>query len=196
MVNSLLILLAVAAYSIVHSWLASLRVKAGARRQLGPRTERIYRLAFNVFSGVTLLPVLALPTLLPDRHLYTIPMPWRLVTLALQGAAAAAAAVAILQTGALTFIGLGQLIQKHPAVTPRLVVTGLYRYVRHPIYAAGLVFIWLSPIMTMNLLALYLGFSVYLVVGALVEERKLLVEFGETYREYQRKTPMLFPRLF
>jgi len=55
------------------------------------------------------------------------------------------------------------------------------------------VFIWLTPVITLNLLALYIGLSIYLVVGAIVEERKLLVEFGQAYAEYRRRTPMLIP---
>jgi protein-S-isoprenylcysteine O-methyltransferase Ste14 len=67
--------------------------------------------------------------------------------------------------------------------------------VRHPIYTAGLLFIWLMPVMTWNLLALNLGLSVYIVAGAIFEERKLLMEFGPGYAEYKRKTPMLIPGL-
>jgi len=78
---------------------------------------------------------------------------------------------------------------------PRLVVRGLYRWVRHPLYTAGLVFLWFTPIMAVNLLALYVGFSLYLVIGAYFEERKLLREFGADYAEYQQRTPMLIPRL-
>ena len=72
---------------------------------------------------------------------------------------------------------------------------GLYRWVRHPLYTAGLMFIWLAPLMSVNLLALNLGFSLYIVVGAYIEERKLVAEFGPAYTAYQRETPMLVPGL-
>lgn len=62
--------------------------------------------------------------------------------------------------------------------------TGLCRWVRHPINTAGSVFIWLTPVMTANLLALNLGLIIYLVVGALYEERKLVRVFGEEYVRY------------
>jgi protein-S-isoprenylcysteine O-methyltransferase Ste14 len=35
--------------------------------------------------------------------------------------------------------------------------------------------------------------TIYLVVGAILEERKLVAEFGEAYREYQGKVPMFVP---
>jgi protein-S-isoprenylcysteine O-methyltransferase Ste14 len=76
-----------------------------------------------------------------------------------------------------------------------LVTDGFYRYVRHPLYTAGLVIIWLIPIMTWNLLALIIGLTAYIFFGIYFEERKLLQEFGESYREYRQHTPMLIPGL-
>ncbi|NOH03709.1 MAG: isoprenylcysteine carboxylmethyltransferase family protein [Chloroflexi bacterium] len=72
---------------------------------------------------------------------------------------------------------------------------GLYRLVRHPLYTFSLVFIWLTPVMSQNSLALYTGATLYLLIGAYFEERKLLRDFGEAYAEYKRKTPMLIPGL-
>jgi protein-S-isoprenylcysteine O-methyltransferase Ste14 len=76
-----------------------------------------------------------------------------------------------------------------------MVTGGLYRWVRHPLYTAGLAFIWLTPIMTSNLLALNIGLTLYLVVGAIYEERKLVREFSTEYINYQQRTPMLIPGL-
>jgi methanethiol S-methyltransferase len=71
----------------------------------------------------------------------------------------------------------------------------LYRWVRHPLYTAGLLFIWLTPVMTQNTLVVIIAASVYIVVGAFYEERKLEREFGAAYSEYKSKTPMLIPGL-
>jgi protein-S-isoprenylcysteine O-methyltransferase Ste14 len=188
-----IILFAVTLYGIVHSMLASTGAKALARRWLGAPADRSYRLAYNLFAGVSLLPVLALPILLPDRELYTIPTPWSLVALAIQGLALLALIVGLWQTGVWSFLGLEQLWRPDEDGEPRLVVRGLYRWVRHPLYTAGLVFIWFTPIMTVNLLALYTGLTLYLVIGAYFEERRLLRDYGEAYAEYQRRTPMLIP---
>jgi protein-S-isoprenylcysteine O-methyltransferase Ste14 len=188
----LLILLAVFAWGVFHSLTASLWAKAGARRLFGPLAGRGYRLAYNLVAGITLLPVFALGALLPDRELYAIPLPWSLLTLALQAAAAVALAAGLLQTGVWSFLGLRQLLREEDA-PPRLVVRGLYRWVRHPLYTAGLVLIWLSPVMTANLLALNTGLTIYIVVGAMFEERKLEAEFGGAYAAYKRSTPMLIP---
>ena len=49
--------------------------------------------------------------------------------------------------------------------------------------------------MTVNLLVLNLGLTIYLVVGAIYEERKLVREFGDLYVDYQKRVPMLIPGL-
>ena len=189
------ILLAVLAYGAIHSLLASLQAKAHARRWFGPAADRWFRLFFNLVATLTLLPILVLPVLLIDQELYRIPMPWLVLTLALQALAVVALLVSVKQTGARAFLGLRQLLLPEDTTPPRLVTGGLYRYVRHPIYTAGLLFIWLFPIMTWNLLALSLGITVYIIIGALFEERKLLREFGPQYAEYKARTPMLVPGL-
>jgi protein-S-isoprenylcysteine O-methyltransferase Ste14 len=190
-----IILITVLVYGLVHSLLASLKAKALARRWFGPSGARWFRLVYNLVASLTLLPVLALPVLLPDKVLYRIPLPWLSLTLALQAAAVLGALIGLRHTGAGEFLGLRQLQAPGEASPPRLVTRGLYRYVRHPLYTAGLVFIWLMPLMSCNLLALNIGLSLYIWIGALVEERKLLHEYGEAYAEYQRRTPMLIPGL-
>lgn len=189
-----LILLATGLYGLVHSLLASLAAKQRAQQVLGGLAERGYRLAYNLFAVLSFLPVLALAGFLTDQPLYAIPSPWRLLTLALQGLAGLALVIGLLQTGVWAFLGLKQLFAPPRRNQVKLQVGGLYRWVRHPLYTAGLVFIWLTPIMTLNLLALNLGLTLYLIIGAIYEECKLVQEFGEAYLAYQRVTPMLIPR--
>jgi len=191
-----IILLAVAIYGVVHSWLASLGVKAWARRRYGELAERLYRFAYNLFAVLTLLPVLALPALLPDRRLYSVPMPWALFLMGVQLLAVGALGAGLLQTGLWSFLGFKQLAgRREIGEDDQLVVRGLYRWVRHPLYTAGLAFLWATPVMTRNLLSLYVGLSVYLVIGAIYEERKLLATFGDAYVRYRERTPMLIPKL-
>jgi protein-S-isoprenylcysteine O-methyltransferase Ste14 len=76
-----------------------------------------------------------------------------------------------------------------------LVTDGWYAYVRHPLYLGTLILFWLVPEMTVNRLAIIAALSIYLVVGAYFEERKLLKDFGEAYAEYKAKTPMLIPKI-
>ena len=77
----LYILLAMVIYGAIHSLLATFKAKAHAKQLFGQAAERGYRLFFNIFAGISLIPILALPATLPDHHLYTIPMPWMILFL-------------------------------------------------------------------------------------------------------------------
>jgi len=190
-----IILFAVVLYGALHSWLASLGLKTRMRARFGERADRFYRLLYNLLALVTLLPVLVLPVALVDKEIYRIPFPWIVFTLAGQAAAVVILLAGILQTGVLNFLGICQFIHCEGEDEPRLVVSGLYRWVRHPLYTAGLLFIWLMPAMSWNLLALNIGITFYIFIGAMLEERKLLVEYGSEYEVYRQHTPMLIPGL-
>lgn len=180
-------------YGVIHSWLASLHLKAQARHIFGPSTDRWFRLAYNLIAFITLLPILVLPVLFVDKELYRIPFPWVLLTTAIQILAALAIFMGLRQTGILSFLGIRQLFSA--SRSPVFVTGGLYRWVRHPLYTAGLLIIWLMPVMTCNLLALNIGMTIYICLGALFEERKLAREFGDAYAQYRAHTPMLIPFL-
>ena len=192
--NIILLVLAVLAWGVVHSLTASLGAKEWARRNLGERSMRYYRFAYNVFSVISFLPILWLMVALPDRVLYQIPAPWVYLSLAGQLFAVVILVVGVLQTGPLSFIGLRQLFEGEER-SSQLITSGLYRWVRHPLYTAGLLFIWLTPVMTQNTLVVYSAATIYILVGAMFEERKLEREFGAAYREYKATTPMLIPGL-
>ena len=70
---------------------------------------------------------------------------------------------------------------------------GPYRWVRHPLYLSSLLMIWSYPDLTLDRLLFNLMFTVWVIVAIILEERGLVETFGETYRSYQRKVPMLIP---
>jgi protein-S-isoprenylcysteine O-methyltransferase Ste14 len=188
------ILLAWVPYGALHSWLASTSVKALAERWLGLIGRRFYRLFYNVFGTLTLLPLIALVVLSPDLEISRIAFPWLVLTLLVEGVAGLGLLAGVLQTGALRFLGLAQITGEADFGGPsKLEVKGLYRYVRHPLYLFGLLILWLLPLMTWNILAFNLGATLYILVGIQFEEHKLLKEFGQAYADYQRQVPMLIP---
>ncbi len=187
------LVLSVALWGIVHSWLASRQAKAWFQRVVGQPADRFYRFGYNVFSVLSFLPVLALMVLLPDAPLYIILAPWVVLTLLGQGLAALVLVVGVLQTDTLAFIGVKQLFGGEESSA--LVTRGLYRLVRHPLYTGGLLFIWLTPSMTANQLTVTVAATLYIIIGAYFEERKLLRLFGQEYADYQAVTPMLVPGL-
>ena len=68
------------------------------------------------------------------------------------------------------------------------------RIVRHPYYAAGLLVVALFDDFTTTTVAWRGVFMLYLLLGAWLEERKLLTDFGDAYRRYRREVPALLPR--
>jgi protein-S-isoprenylcysteine O-methyltransferase Ste14 len=188
-----ILLFALTVWGIVHSVLASHSVKDMIRGTLGTDLARFYRLGYNVFSAVSFAPILYLMTDLPNKPVYQIPAPWNIFMFGGQLIAALLLFIAFLQTDLLSFIGLRQLFEEDK--TGPMVTRGFYRFVRHPLYTFGLLFIWLAPTVTQNSLAVYVGATIYTLVGAYFEEQKLLRDFGESYAEYKRRTPMLIPGL-
>lgn len=187
------LILSIALWGFVHSFIASFGFKDFLRRMLGDGFMKFYRLLYNIIAVVSIAPVLYLAAVLPDRDLYNIPAPWNALMLAGQGISALLLLVAVLQTDVLSFVGLRQLFEEER--TGRLVTAGLYRIVRHPLYTFSLLVLWLSPKVSLNSFILYLSLTVYILIGISFEERNLLREFGEDYVRYKTVTPMLIPGL-
>jgi protein-S-isoprenylcysteine O-methyltransferase Ste14 len=87
---------------------------------------------------------------------------------------------------------LAQFRNKAEKQSP-LAARGPYRWVRHPLYLAFLMLIWSYPTLTPDRLLLNVLFTAWVVMGTMWEERDLVAEFGDPYREYQYRVPMLIP---
>lgn len=70
----------------------------------------------------------------------------------------------------------------------------LYSRLRHPLCLGIIIALWATPTMTATHLGLAVGLTAYIFLGIRLEERDLSVEHPE-YPDYQRRVPMLFPRL-
>ncbi|UCG15670.1 MAG: isoprenylcysteine carboxylmethyltransferase family protein [Phycisphaerales bacterium] len=102
----------------------------------------------------------------------------------------------ILALGSFDTFGLRPILDRLRGTdTPPLpfTVRGPYRWVRHPLYSACLLMIWSCPALTVDRLLFNVLWTAWIIVGTVLEERDLVAAFGETYRNYQRKVPMLVP---
>ena len=91
-------------------------------------------------------------------------------------------------TGALTAHMRGE--QPRPAT---LTIAGPYCWIRHPVYSFGIVAIWASPVLTADRFLFGTLFTLWIIVGAALEERDLSTQFGAPYDRYRMRVPMLVP---
>lgn len=96
----------------------------------------------------------------------------------------------------------GQLLSDAPMVwiekTTQLVTTGVFKYIRHPLYCSLLLLAWgvffKRPSWVSGCAAL--GATFFLMATAKAEEAENIRHFGATYREYMRHSKMFIPYVF
>lgn len=183
-------------YFLIHSALASLRVKRWFARQY-PDNARFYRMAFNLVSLILLLPIV--------WQIYRTPGPlfwawhgwqaWLANGLAL--AALAGFAVSLRHYDGKEFLGFRQLQgtqRARDAVedTQQFRLSPFHRHVRHPWYFFSLILIWTRD-MNGSMLVSAVLLTLYFVIGSRLEEKKLIAYHGDVYRRYMRRVPGLVP---
>ena len=168
---------------------------AGDRLQKKLRiTQQAYRLSYNLVAlitfgaiilyGVTIDTVLLFP---PTQLTFYLGL--MLATLGIFIIKRAFRAYSMLK-----FLGLKK--EDHDAEV--LNIIGIQAYVRHPLYS-GTVLIFLGYALfnpTLTSTVTLFALMVYLPFGIKSEEKKLLVVFGDAYKNYMNQTPALMPRIF
>jgi methanethiol S-methyltransferase len=186
-----------ALFGFTHSFLAQVGVQAWLRTVVPASATRSFFLAA---TGTVLLLMMGLwqPT---GEVVWRLPVSPRAEE-AIAAATFAVSAVLVLwvviRLGFWDFLGWSQLFRPaaesaRTAGTPALRTTGIYGYVRHPVYTGLLAMFLLGPTLSLDRLTLFLAASAYLAVGIPVEERKLIRLFGDDYVEYRRRVPALLP---
>jgi methanethiol S-methyltransferase len=184
-----------ALWCTLHSALISPFVITHMKKRLGGRF-RFYRLLFNVVSLVAFIPIEYYSVSIHGETVFRWEGPLLIVRYLLL-----AVAVYLLGAGArhyslAQFAGIDQIrTGRANAIlsgTPVLDTTGILGMVRHPWYVAAFVILWAQN-MCVSMILNNLVLTVYLVAGTYLEERKLVTELGEQYRDYQKNVSMFFP---
>jgi pimeloyl-ACP methyl ester carboxylesterase/protein-S-isoprenylcysteine O-methyltransferase Ste14 len=181
-------------WCLLHSVMITRPVTCFFRRKLGDRFH-FYRIFYNLVALVSLTAVVLYWKSLQTTLLFSwegILLPLRLIMLTEAGFLffAGARAYDMRQFLGLNGTGNGGGLSSDGQISDQ----GILGRSRHPWYLGALLFIWsVSPRIDTAGLVTNLILTAYLLIGTLLEERKLAAEFGEPYRRYQERVPMLIP---
>jgi methanethiol S-methyltransferase len=95
------------------------------------------------------------------------------------------------QSGALGWLSLLQNIRP---VFPDMPTSGMFRFIRHPIYAGFTLTLWTVPVWTPDQFVLALCFTAYCLIAPRLKERRFARLYGERFAAYQDQTPYFVPR--
>jgi protein-S-isoprenylcysteine O-methyltransferase Ste14 len=187
--------LLLALFGVQHSVMARAGFKRWWTRVVPPSAERsTYVLASNICL------IALLVAWFPITHdIWRVTaQPWRAVLTATSLVGWAIVLLSTLLIDHFDLFGVRQVIARlrerrlveHEFATPIL-----YRVVRHPLYLGFLIAFWVTPRMTLGHLIFTVGMTGYILLAVRFEERDLIRVFGDQYRDYRRRVPMLIPGL-
>lgn len=183
----------VALFGLQHSVMARPFFKSAYRSRFGDSTfAATYTLASSLVLGLLLWQWRTVPGVLWRVDAATPAALLRIASLA--GWALVVVSFAVMNAPRL--LGAEQIVavlRRRPVPVPEFRTPGPYRWVRHPILLGFLVGLWVTPVMNGDRLVLAAAMSAYIAVGIVLEERDLVAELGDAYREYRRRVPALLP---
>ena len=167
-----------------------------AKRRLDSLFGVYYRLAYNLWAGLHIAAVWALGGALIGDQPYDLA----------PGVAGAMTGIGVLGVVVLVlalreydlgrFSGMAQIRAQKKEITlsedEPLITGGLHLFVRHPLYLGVYLILWGRATGDFGLATAVWG-SVYLVIGAAFEDRKLLALYGDEFRDYKDRIPAVIP---
>lgn len=164
-----------------------------AKRQMGYH-YKFYRLYYTVFAFVNLAAVLIPMLVISSPELFT---PSKKTIIGGSVVAVAGLIIMGICIGKyfMQLSGLKGLIEGK--TKNELMITGIHKFVRHPLYTGTFIFIWglLIVFPYIHVLISASIITIYTLIGLRFEEQKLEKEFGDAYKIYKQRVPMLIPRM-
>jgi len=192
--NYLLIALLWALYCALHSFLISTGFTKLMMRLL-KKYFAFYRLFYIIFSLALIIPLFKLQSP-SDYEIITYPATLDIIRQVLMyGSLIMFGWAFFFDYDALSFFGIRQIMEfgkKKNSSIPEIKRKGLLGIIRHPMYLVLIIFLW-SKVFTLTDLIVNSVLTVYVIIGTVLEERKLVLEFGDAYTNYKNEVPMLIP---
>jgi methanethiol S-methyltransferase len=187
----LVLFVSVLVYGALHSLLAANEVKRFLFERM-PALKPSYRFIYTVLAVLTLIPMLLWYAQFEGALLISSKI-IQILGVMVMVVGGLLLRLAFKSYNLKIFMGL-DFSEESDSNEP-LVVSGMYRYVRHPLYFALIVLfvgyaMWVPDVRTFVLVG---GMLFYIVVGSILEERKLTQRYGEAYQAYCRKTKRWIP---
>ena len=180
-------------YGLLHSWLAGISFKQKAKQWMKDQYQ-YYRIYYTVFAFVTFAAILYYQIQL------TSPLLWPITKATMLTGGGITLAVLTLMGICIRkyFFSLSGLKSLFTGSTSNtLMISGIHKYMRHPLYLGTFAFIWGLWIVFpyASLLIANTIITAYTLIGIRLEEEKLIKEYGDDYRKYRQTVPMLLPFL-
>ena len=193
------VLLALASFGVLHSFMAAQPIKQRVRAWVGLRAyEGFYRLFYTAVSIIAFAPIWLWIMWNPGPTLWRVDGAGAWVLNGIRALSLVALYLAGRSFDLWRFVGLRQ-VQAYFAGEPLplppepFVQRGMYGLVRHPIYLFSAIYLWAQPTMHAASFALALGSTAYFLIGGWLEEERMARELGPVYAEYRRRVPFIIP---
>ena len=172
-------------FALHHSVFARARVKS---RVQGLAPAGLERSLFTWIASVLFVLVCALWRAVPGE-LYRLTGGFAALGYAVQATGLILTARGSARLDVLDLAGVRSALARpdRPPDRVSLETTGLYGFVRHPIYFAWVLFVFGAPQMTMTRFVFATISTAYLAMAIPFEERALVAAFGQPYRDYQQR---------
>jgi protein-S-isoprenylcysteine O-methyltransferase Ste14 len=193
MIDHILLVVFWIAFGVLHSVLAAGWWKLKMQAWLGAN-YKYYPLAYSVFAAITMILILVYQFMMQSPLLFRMPL-WGKMLTGIPVVAGLAIMLAMIRKYFFHLSGISVFYKTHPDAV--LQTNGLHRYMRHPLYTGTLLFIWSLFLLMphLNHLLACIIITIYTLLGAQIEEQKLVEQFGEKYIRYQKQVPMIVPRI-
>ncbi len=184
-------------WCFLHSFLITPSVTIYLQDKLQNKYD-YFRLFYNVFATISFVLLWMYKPMYEETIVFSWDGYWHVIRLLLIVISLLSFILGTKNYDMLQFIGIRHIAEKSTTQgigkSGGLILSGILQYVRHPWYFGIILYLWagyehlgVTRLIANSILTLYL------IIGAKLEEKKIVAEFGDAYRDYQRKVPMLIP---